>query len=106
MIDFKILKRNSKGVNLQLYIWPSGLSLGYRKSTMEKTWSTRYSIKSLIIILQGYQGEKNIPKQLTLFFGIMIYEIITGFATYYDIPHVKDLARQICKWITTKKFQN
>lgn len=29
-------------------------------------------------------------------FGIIVYEIVTGFAPYYDKPHDRDLARQIC----------
>ncbi|RHZ85075.1 hypothetical protein Glove_71g38 [Diversispora epigaea] len=29
-------------------------------------------------------------------FGIIVYEIVTGLAPYYDIPHDRDLARQIC----------
>ncbi|RHZ79212.1 hypothetical protein Glove_151g62 [Diversispora epigaea] len=35
-------------------------------------------------------------------FGIIAYEIVTGFAPYYDIPHDRDLARQICDGLRPK----
>ncbi|RHZ88647.1 hypothetical protein Glove_21g68 [Diversispora epigaea] len=35
-------------------------------------------------------------------FGIIAYELITGFAPYYDVPHDKDLARQICDGLRPK----
>ncbi|RHZ64772.1 hypothetical protein Glove_320g54 [Diversispora epigaea] len=35
-------------------------------------------------------------------FGIIAYEIITGFAPYYDIPHDIDLARKICNGLRPK----
>ncbi|RHZ46365.1 hypothetical protein Glove_624g28 [Diversispora epigaea] len=35
-------------------------------------------------------------------FGIIAYEIVTGFAPYYDIPHDRDLARQICNGLRPK----
>ncbi|RHZ88762.1 hypothetical protein Glove_21g55 [Diversispora epigaea] len=35
-------------------------------------------------------------------FGIIAYEIITGFAPYYDVPHDRDLARQICNGLRPK----
>ncbi|RHZ46804.1 hypothetical protein Glove_606g174 [Diversispora epigaea] len=35
-------------------------------------------------------------------FGIIAYEIVTGFAPYYDIPHNKDLARKICNGLRPK----
>ncbi|RHZ82877.1 hypothetical protein Glove_103g304 [Diversispora epigaea] len=35
-------------------------------------------------------------------FGIIVYELITGFAPYYDVPHDKDLARQICNGLRPK----
>ncbi|RHZ83889.1 hypothetical protein Glove_87g6 [Diversispora epigaea] len=42
-------------------------------------------------------------------FGIIAYEIVTGFAPYYDIPHDRDLARQIYYWyyyITNNEIAN
>ncbi|RHZ88763.1 hypothetical protein Glove_21g56 [Diversispora epigaea] len=35
-------------------------------------------------------------------FGIIVYELITGFAPYYDVPHDRDLARQICNGLRPK----
>ncbi|RHZ64767.1 hypothetical protein Glove_320g51 [Diversispora epigaea] len=35
-------------------------------------------------------------------FGIIAYEIVTGFAPYYDIPHDINLARQICDGLRPK----
>ncbi|RHZ46848.1 hypothetical protein Glove_606g156 [Diversispora epigaea] len=35
-------------------------------------------------------------------FGIIAYEMVTGFAPYYDIPHNKDLARKICNGLRPK----
>ncbi|RHZ88619.1 hypothetical protein Glove_21g170 [Diversispora epigaea] len=35
-------------------------------------------------------------------FGIIAYEIITGFAPYYDVPHDRDLARKICNGLRPK----
>ncbi|RHZ82073.1 hypothetical protein Glove_114g144 [Diversispora epigaea] len=35
-------------------------------------------------------------------FGIIAYEIVTGFALYYDIPHDRDLARRICDGLRPK----
>ncbi|RHZ69513.1 hypothetical protein Glove_283g122 [Diversispora epigaea] len=35
-------------------------------------------------------------------FAVIAYEMITGFAPYYDIPHNKDLARQICDGLRLK----
>ncbi|RHZ88648.1 hypothetical protein Glove_21g64 [Diversispora epigaea] len=35
-------------------------------------------------------------------FGIVVYEFITGFAPYYDVPHDRDLARQICNGLRPK----
>ncbi|RHZ79165.1 hypothetical protein Glove_151g71 [Diversispora epigaea] len=35
-------------------------------------------------------------------FGIIAYEIVTGFAPYHDIPHNRDLARQICDGLRPK----
>ncbi|RHZ69557.1 hypothetical protein Glove_283g148 [Diversispora epigaea] len=35
-------------------------------------------------------------------FAMIIYEIITGFAPYYNIPHDKDLTRQICDGLRPK----
>ncbi|RHZ60315.1 hypothetical protein Glove_355g54 [Diversispora epigaea] len=35
-------------------------------------------------------------------FGIIAYEMVTGFAPYYDIPHDRDLARQICNGLRPK----
>ncbi|RHZ45925.1 hypothetical protein Glove_642g30 [Diversispora epigaea] len=35
-------------------------------------------------------------------FGIIAYEFITGFAPYYDVPHDRDLARQICDGLRPK----
>ncbi|RHZ79196.1 hypothetical protein Glove_151g95 [Diversispora epigaea] len=35
-------------------------------------------------------------------FGIIAYEIVTGFAPYYDIPHDIDLARKICDGLRPK----
>ncbi|RHZ88738.1 hypothetical protein Glove_21g106 [Diversispora epigaea] len=35
-------------------------------------------------------------------FGIIVYELITGFAPYYDVPHDRDLARQICDGLRPK----
>ncbi|RHZ46865.1 hypothetical protein Glove_606g163 [Diversispora epigaea] len=35
-------------------------------------------------------------------FGIIAYEMVTGFAPYYDIPHNKDLARKICNGLWPK----
>ncbi|RHZ88637.1 hypothetical protein Glove_21g93 [Diversispora epigaea] len=35
-------------------------------------------------------------------FGIIAYELITGFAPYYDVSHNRDLARQICDGLRPK----
>ncbi|RHZ88727.1 hypothetical protein Glove_21g182 [Diversispora epigaea] len=35
-------------------------------------------------------------------FGIIVYEFITGFAPYYDVPHDINLARQICNGLRPK----
>ncbi|RHZ79181.1 hypothetical protein Glove_151g43 [Diversispora epigaea] len=35
-------------------------------------------------------------------FGIVAYEIVSGFAPYYDIPHDIDLARKICNELRPK----
>ncbi|RHZ47389.1 hypothetical protein Glove_583g7 [Diversispora epigaea] len=35
-------------------------------------------------------------------FGIIAYEIVTGLAPYYDIPHDRDLARKICNGLRPK----
>ncbi|RHZ88632.1 hypothetical protein Glove_21g94 [Diversispora epigaea] len=35
-------------------------------------------------------------------FGIIAYELITGFAPYYDVPHDRDLALQICNGLRPK----
>ncbi|RHZ79146.1 hypothetical protein Glove_151g58 [Diversispora epigaea] len=35
-------------------------------------------------------------------FGIIAYEIVTGFAPYYDIPHDRELARKICNGLRPK----
>ncbi|RHZ64827.1 hypothetical protein Glove_320g138 [Diversispora epigaea] len=35
-------------------------------------------------------------------FGIVAYEIVTGFAPYYDIPHDTNLARKICDGLRPK----
>ena len=34
-------------------------------------------------------------------FGIIAYEMVTGFPPYPDIPHDKDLAMKICNGLTT-----
>ena len=35
-------------------------------------------------------------------FGVIAYKIVTGFAPYYDIPHDRDLAIQICNGLRPK----
>ncbi|RHZ79097.1 hypothetical protein Glove_151g144 [Diversispora epigaea] len=35
-------------------------------------------------------------------FGIIAYEIVTGISPFYDIPHDRDLARQICDGLRPK----
>ncbi|RHZ77513.1 hypothetical protein Glove_177g113 [Diversispora epigaea] len=47
-------------------------------------------------------GEKYTKAADVYSFGIIAYEIVTGFAPYYNIPHDKDLAIQICNGLRPK----
>ncbi|RHZ87605.1 hypothetical protein Glove_33g159 [Diversispora epigaea] len=48
-------------------------------------------------------GDEEYTKAADIYsFGIIAYEIVTGFPPYPDIPHDKDLARQICNGLRPK----
>ncbi|RHZ64775.1 hypothetical protein Glove_320g29 [Diversispora epigaea] len=47
-------------------------------------------------------GEKYTKAADVYSFGIIAYEIVTGFAPYYDIPHDRDLAIKICNGLRPK----
>ncbi|RHZ88746.1 hypothetical protein Glove_21g83 [Diversispora epigaea] len=47
-------------------------------------------------------GEEYTKAVDVYFFGIIAYELITGFAPFYDVPHDKDLVRQICDGLRPK----
>ncbi|RHZ62084.1 hypothetical protein Glove_344g41 [Diversispora epigaea] len=48
-------------------------------------------------------GEEEYTKAADVYsFGIVAYEIVSGFAPYYNLPHDKDLAKQICDGLRPK----
>ncbi|RHZ81843.1 hypothetical protein Glove_117g76 [Diversispora epigaea] len=47
------------------------------------------------IFMQIFRGE-GYTKADVYSYGIIAYEIVTGFPLYLDIPHDKDLAMKIC----------
>ncbi|RHZ79138.1 hypothetical protein Glove_151g53 [Diversispora epigaea] len=49
-----------------------------------------------------FSGEEYTKAADVYSFGIIAYEIVTGFAPYHDIPHDKELARQICDGLRPK----
>ncbi|RHZ82327.1 hypothetical protein Glove_109g280 [Diversispora epigaea] len=53
--------------------------------------------------LKVLSGEKEYTKAADVYsFGIIAYEMVTGFPPYPDIPHDKDLALKICNGLRPK----
>ncbi|RHZ88559.1 hypothetical protein Glove_22g54 [Diversispora epigaea] len=92
----------SENFDFDLYFSDFGLSKLITKKTDNN--SERRTIFGVIpyIAPEVLCGEEYTKVADVYSFGIVTYEIITGFAPYYDIPHDKDLARQICNGLRPK----
>ncbi|RHZ67407.1 hypothetical protein Glove_301g20 [Diversispora epigaea] len=98
-LSFDFLSSNLTGYSL--YISDFGLSklIGQNIKNPEK----RQIFGVLPYIAPEVLSGEEYTKAADVYsFGIVAYEIITGFAPYHDIPHDIDLARQICNGLRPK----
>ncbi|RHZ64778.1 hypothetical protein Glove_320g125 [Diversispora epigaea] len=69
----------------------------YPGNILSPNFKTSIQISDFVLI-----GEEYIKAADVYSFGIIAYEIVTGFPPYSDIPHYKDSAMKICNGLRPK----
>ncbi|RHZ89236.1 hypothetical protein Glove_17g73 [Diversispora epigaea] len=84
-----------------LYISDSGLSRFIGQNTKNPEKRQIFGVLPYMAP-EVLSGEEYTKAADIYSFGIVAYEIVTGFAPYYDIPHDRNLALQICNGLRPK----